>query len=217
MDQIRKSTENNRWPGTIVSLSLLVSIFLIIGCAPKKVVNSKSDAPKTVAANSGQARDLEMPQPSAVGKSGLEPGKNTGSQNTLPADTAQGAGKNSNVGLKAAALARKQLGKQYQWGAEGPDKFDCSGLALYVYKELGYQLPHSSRSQAKNGKAVSRKEMRPGDLVFFCTSGKVINHVGIYVGDNKFIHAPRKHKPVSVGDLNNAWWRQRLKAIRRVG
>jgi cell wall-associated NlpC family hydrolase len=212
MDRLRSSRKIYQWP---IALMLLL---VVLGCTPKRVMETNPATSKPVIARNDQEQDLEIPFPRTLGRAGLEPGKNAGSVKPSPATVAgkNSAGKSSGVGVKAAALAKKQLGKQYQWGAEGPDKFDCSGLAVFVYKKLGYQLPRNSRAQAKNGKAVSRKDLQPGDLLFFVTSGKTINHVGIYVGGNKFVHAPRKHKPVSTGDLNNSWWSQRLKAIRRL-
>lgn len=121
-----------------------------------------------------------------------------------------------NLGLQAAALAREQMGKQYQWGATGPDRFDCSGLTYYVFGQLGVQLPRVSSVQATVGEAIGRSELQPGDLVFFCTSGARINHVGIYLGQGEFVHAPRRHMPVRIDSLKDAWWRQRFRLARRL-
>ncbi len=120
------------------------------------------------------------------------------------------------LGLQAAALARKQLGKQYQWGASGPDRFDCSGLTQYVFGSLGVDLPRVSREQAQVGQKIGRSELQPGDLVFFNTSGSSINHVGVYLKNGEFIHAPRKHMPVRTDSLNDSWWRQRFRLARRL-
>ncbi len=109
------------------------------------------------------------------------------------------------------------MGKPYQWGAAGPDKFDCSGLVQYVYSNLGVSLPRVSRQQASAGVHVDRADLQPGDLVFFVLSGSRIDHVGIYLGHGQFIHAPRRYSPVRTDSLNNSWWRQRFKGGRRVG
>ncbi|MBU2502062.1 C40 family peptidase [bacterium] len=120
------------------------------------------------------------------------------------------------LGIEAASLARQQLGKQYQWGAAGPDRFDCSGLVHYVYSNLGIDLPRTSHRQAAVGEPVPRRELQPGDLLFFALNGSGIDHVGIYLGKQKFIHAPRRHQPVRTDSLNDTWWRRRLKEARRI-
>ncbi len=205
--------------GLLILVALFAVFSLVAGCSPKKVIKTNPGAAKTVAMSLDQEEDFLLPLPTPKGKSGVAPGKNAKPSKGSPtsAKSKSVPGNSSAVGLKAAALAKKQLGKQYKWGAEGPDRFDCSGLALFVYKNVGIQLPRNSSVQAKAGKEVTRKELQPGDLLFFALTGKSINHVGIYVGGNKFVHAPKKYNPVRTDSLNNSWWRQRLKSIRRVG
>ena len=95
-------------------------------------------------------------------------------------------------------LAHKQLGKPYVWGAEGPNSFDCSGLIYYVYKNAAsITLPRTSSDQYSAGVAVSRSNLKAGDLIFSSTDGTGnITHVAIYVGDGQMIHAPRNGKNV---------------------
>ena len=116
-------------------------------------------------------------------------------------------------------LAKKKLGKRYVWGAAGQkNTFDCSGFTKYVYEKNGIKIPRTSLRQSKFGKPVSIKELRKGDLVFFDTSKKrkgYVNHVGIYIGDNKFIHASSAKKKVVITSLNKAFYRQRFKGARR--
>jgi cell wall-associated NlpC family hydrolase len=95
----------------------------------------------------------------------------------------------------AVAEAYRQLGKPYEWGATGPDTFDCSGLTMWVWAKAGVSLPHHSGSQYNEGTHVSRDELRPGDLVFF---GSPIHHVGIYVGNGNMINAPETGDVVKV-------------------
>jgi cell wall-associated NlpC family hydrolase len=137
-------------------------------------------------------------------------------QATPPGSPARPPVTGSELGLAAVALAKEQMGKPYQWGAEGPDKFDCSGLVMYVYDNLGVKLPRVSGQQAYAGVHVDRQELEPGDLVFFKINGSRIDHVGIYVGHSDFIHAPRKHIPVRTDSLNNSYWRRRFKGGRRL-
>ncbi|WP_430537973.1 MULTISPECIES: C40 family peptidase [Lysobacteraceae] len=115
---------------------------------------------------------------------------------------------------KALAL----LGTPYRWGGTDPNKgFDCSGLVGYVFRNaLGIELPRVSRDMAKNGELVTdRAKLVAGDLVFFGRKGRV-NHVGIYLGDGRFVHAPRTGKDVTVSSLEEGYWSGRFVQARRV-
>jgi cell wall-associated NlpC family hydrolase len=90
--------------------------------------------------------------------------------------------------------ARSRLGLPYVWAAAGPRSFDCSGLMMWCYRQIGISLPHSSRAQINVGQRVSRANLQPGDLVFF---GSPIHHVGMYVGGGMMIHAPHSGSVVS--------------------
>ena len=96
--------------------------------------------------------------------------------------------------------ASKFLGTPYAWGANGTEYFDCSGFTKYVYANFGVRLPRVSRDQAKTGTYVSRGDLQPGDLVFF---GSPTHHVGIYVGNDSYIHAPRTGDVVRISSLSS--------------
>ena len=115
-------------------------------------------------------------------------------------------------------LAHKQIGKPYVWGAEGPNSFDCSGLTYYVYKNAaGITLPRSSTAQYGAGKAVSKSNLQPGDLIFSSTDGTGnITHVAIYVGDGQMIHAPRSGKNVEKVSMNTSYWNKAYVGARRI-
>lgn len=97
-------------------------------------------------------------------------------------------------------IAKRYLGAPYRWGASGPDAFDCSGFTMFVYRQVGVSLPHSSRAQYGVGEKVPRGSLQPGDLVFF---GSPIHHVGIYVGGGQYIHAPRTGDVVRITSLSS--------------
>jgi len=99
----------------------------------------------------------------------------------------------------AVNTALAQVGDAYAWGAGGPDAFDCSGLMQYAYSAAGVSLPHSSSSQSRLGTAVSRDQLRPGDLVFFYSP---VSHVGMYIGNGQMVHASTSGKPVMVAGLD---------------
>jgi cell wall-associated NlpC family hydrolase len=116
--------------------------------------------------------------------------------------------------------AKHHLGKRYVWGAVGPSRFDCSGFTSYVCKKNGITIPRTSIMQAKVGKKVSKKNLKAGDLIFFDTSKHhkgYVNHVGIYLGDHKFIHASSAKKKVMISSLDKAFYNNRFKWGRRVG
>ena len=115
-------------------------------------------------------------------------------------------------------LAHKQLGKPYVWGAEGPNSFDCSGLIYYVYKNAAsITLPRTSSDQYSAGVAVSRSNLKAGDLIFSSTDGTGnITHVAIYVGYGQMIHAPRNGKNVEKVSINNSYWNKAYVGARRV-
>jgi cell wall-associated NlpC family hydrolase len=93
------------------------------------------------------------------------------------------------------SVARKYLGARYVWGATGPNTFDCSGFTSYVYRQVGVSIPRVSRDQINAGERVSRKDLAPGDLVFF---GSPIHHVGMYIGGGMMIHAPNSGSYVKI-------------------
>ena len=114
--------------------------------------------------------------------------------------------------------AMEVIGVRYRWDAELPQSgLDGSSFVGYVFKDkLGFLLPRKSTQMSRVGKPVNRDELQPGDLVFFNTMRLTFSHVGIYVGDNKFIHSPSKGTAVRVDDLNSLYWDKRFDGARRL-
>jgi hypothetical protein len=106
--------------------------------------------------------------------------------------------------------AKKYIGVDYHYSQSNESGFDCSGYVKYVYGNFGYTLPRSSFDQYKQSRHVKAVEAQPGDLVFFITKGKKISHVGIYLGNNEFIHSPSKGKSVSISSLNEVYYNKHL-------
>lgn len=110
-------------------------------------------------------------------------------------------------GADIVSQAAKELGDPYVFGAEGPTSFDCSGLVEYVFHKFGIKTPRVASDQAHFGQAIARKDLRPGDLIFFnFHGGDAAGHVGIYAGDNKMIHAPHTGTVVKKVTLSSYYW-----------
>jgi len=108
-------------------------------------------------------------------------------------------------------IAKSMLGTKYRYGGNSPKTgFDCSGLIYFSYLQVGITVPRTSSAQYKASKPVSKNSIRRGDLLFFRIHRSKISHVGIYLGKNRFIHAPSSGKKVSIGELDSPYWRKRF-------
>ncbi|WP_448607897.1 C40 family peptidase [Geodermatophilus sp. URMC 60] len=116
----------------------------------------------------------------------------------------------SGAAQSAVDTALAQVGDAYVWGAGGPDAFDCSGLTQYAYAAAGISLPHSSRMQATLGRAVSRAELQPGDLIFYYSP---VSHVSMYIGNGQMVHASTSGQPVKVVSVDSMGG---ITAVRRI-
>ena len=131
----------------------------------------------------------------------------------------------SSIGEEAAALALSFLGVPYVYGGASPSGFDCSGLTLYVFKQFGYTLSHSASAQWHNsGVYVERSDLQPGDLVMFNdparNAGKACSHIGIYIGNNEFVHASSSSsggKYVRISSLSESYYNKYYKGAKRIG
>lgn len=131
----------------------------------------------------------------------------------------QSVGKNvRDTASDLVSTAMGFIGVPYRYGGNSEDTgFDCSGLVRATFeKTLGKILPRRAAEQAAATQTISRDELRPGDLVFFNTMQRAFSHVGIYVGDGKFIHAPRTGANVRVESMNGSYWASRFNGARRV-
>lgn len=109
-------------------------------------------------------------------------------------------------------------GIKYKYGGNSPESgFDCSGFVRYVYQQAAnLSLPHGARAISQIGKRVPKHELQPGDLVFFNTLKSAFSHVGIYLGNNRFIHAPSSGGGVRIEDMQDQYWEQRFNGAQRI-
>lgn len=166
-----------------------------------------------------QAQDFEVTfddaPPASVKHEKINDQPKEQQQNTTSVDTAtfyyeKQSNKADTIRLSIVEKAREYLGVSYRYGRSDEQGFDCSGYVRFVYSKFGFTLPHSSSEQYKQSRHIKNRKALPGDLVFFQTRGKPIGHVGIYLGDNSFIHSPSRGKQVCIESLNSAYYKSRL-------
>ncbi|MEK5024976.1 C40 family peptidase [Paenibacillus sp. FSL M7-1046] len=109
----------------------------------------------------------------------------------------------------------KAIGSKYVSGGVSTNGFDCSGFTMYVFDKIGINLPHQSGSQYQMGTAISRDDLRAGDLVFYNTSGKGVSHVGVYVGEGKFAHASSS-RGVTISTMSDSYYVNRYVGAKRI-
>jgi cell wall-associated NlpC family hydrolase len=117
---------------------------------------------------------------------------------------------------RAASSALKMVGKPYRYGGSSPAGFDCSGLVQYSYKQAGVSLPRSTDDLLRTSTPLRGMNLRRGDLLFFDQEGKKKSHVGIYLGDGRFVHAPSSGKSVRTDRLDSPYWKKHLAEARRI-
>jgi cell wall-associated NlpC family hydrolase len=110
-------------------------------------------------------------------------------------------------GERLVQIAAGLIGTPYKFGGDTPRGFDCSGLVFYSFDRLGIEVPRTAADQRRAAQGVKREALSPGDLVFFRTSARKVDHVGIYAGKGKFIHAPRSGQVVSYAYLDDPYYR----------
>ncbi len=159
------------------------------------LVAGQGCAPKRVVRQQGETAAPTAPGPAALGPA-------------IGAEAARGAA--------AARLAREMVGVAYRSGGSTPaGGFDCSGFTRWVYRLQDVTLPRSAREQFASGRRVGREGVSPGDLVFFARDRRTVSHVGIWVGEGRFVHAPRPGRVVRIESIGDSWWASRYMGARR--
>jgi len=132
-----------------------------------------------------------------------------------PWDGNGGATQFRNRGDALANYALTLRGIRYRFGGATPDGFDCSGLVFYAHRHFGLDVPRTSREQSEEAESIKRRKLQPGDLVFFRIDSGKVNHVGIYIGHGRFVHAPGAGKPVTVNSLDDQYYAEAFSSAGR--
>jgi murein DD-endopeptidase len=119
-------------------------------------------------------------------------------------------------GELAVKTALDMIGRPYKYQGESPEGFDCSGLVRYSYRAVGLDLPHQTRALMRRAHVVSTRELLQGDLLFFVENGRKYSHVGIYAGDDLFVHAASTGKTVRIDSLLDPYWKEHFLDARRL-
>ncbi|WP_137939690.1 C40 family peptidase [Chitinivorax sp. B] len=186
------------WGGKGLAYGLL-AILLISGCASTPSETSRKSGGQAAASQrKAVPRDVKVApkgQPSAA------------ERDSILSPQAQ------EVVLYALGL----LNIDYRFGGKNPESgLDCSGMVSYVFEEaVGIRLPHNAAQIARGGREVERDQLLPGDLVFFNTQNRSYSHVGIYIGENRFVHAPSTNGQIKVSSMSNKYFASRYEAARR--
>ncbi|MBB5019798.1 cell wall-associated NlpC family hydrolase [Chitinivorax tropicus] len=185
------------------SLPILLALFFGALIMP---VHAEPTSEPSAATSASASAETGKPKPK------LETSKSAdGSNAAKPAATDI---KTQDLVLQALAL----MGVTYKFGGKSPETgLDCSGLVRYVFgKSLQMALPHNAMAISKLGENIDQEELKPGDLVFFNTLKRKFSHVGIYLGDDRFIHAPSSGGGVQVVNIKEKYWRERFNGARRL-
>ena len=129
----------------------------------------------------------------------VEAGQDEQTESKSTENTSSSSAENNSKAEKALSFCKSKLGTPYQWGGTGP-RYDCSGLMLKAYESVGIKLPRTSKQQSTYGKSVSKSSLQIGDLVFF---GSPVHHVGMYCGNNQYIHSPKTGDVVKISSLSS--------------
>ncbi|GAB7026281.1 NlpC/P60 family protein [Geotalea toluenoxydans] len=182
----------------------------------EKVIGSYFIAPPQLDGKKSREVGIEKaPQPSLKKLTPVVP-KKSREERAGEAETPDHAKAHGDMGAIAARTAERFVGIPYRWGGDTVvDGMDCSGFARAVYNLCGVNIPRSSREQFKVGDNISKADLKDGDLVFFGNSEAEINHVGIYIGDGRFVHAPRRGDDIKISGIEEAYFIKRFIGAKR--
>ena len=186
----------------VITLTVLSSVVLFIsGCSQLPRDNSTQRTKAYAYRNPHPRYQPQTPAPQTNKKTII-----TYQNPSPPADTPL----NSPAREQMVSIIKNTLGTPYKWGGNNPQRgFDCSGLMQYVHKNAGLIIPRTTAKQRDNSYTINYNQLQPGDMLFFKINRKT-NHVGMYIGNRKFIHAPSTGKKVTIATMDSSYWHKRF-------
>jgi len=182
--------------------AMVLPLMLLLGaCSTTPRITPQTTSPREPTSASVETHHTREPIVDAAENSRTETPSSLNSDTITSASDIEQA-----LGEEAALRAIALVGKPYRYGGVDLKGFDCSGLVFYIYKELGIEAPRSALEQHQRALPVTREELLPGDLVFFQINRRRISHVGIYIGDNRFVHAPQTGKYIELRNLDEPYY-----------
>ena len=200
-----------------IALMVLALSTMFTGALAKSYVVQPGDTLYSVARTSGISLSQLMVLNKGI-STNLKPGQSlTVPEYARQTKTTKQISQRSTGSGNVVQAAYRNLGARYVYGASRPGAFDCSGFTMYVMRQFGVSLPHSSSAQSRMGRSVSRSNLQAGDLVFFSRGTRgVVGHVGIYIGNGRMIHASTPSTGVVVSSINERYFAARYLGARRV-
>lgn len=194
-------------------LSLVAGVWVSLACTQTAWAQAKPAESKPAAVALVQSTSLN-----STAKPAETPSEPAGFLSSVVNTTTSVAGDVANKTGDLVLNALNLIGVRYRYGGNTPDSgLDCSGFVRYVFNDtFGFLLPRRAAEMSQSGAKVAQTDLKPGDLVFFNTMRRTFSHVGIYVGDNKFVHAPRTGQSIRVDDMRTTYWATRYEGARRV-
>ena len=166
----------------------------LVTATPVAVAAAPVVAPAVVVPAAPAARPAPAPAPQVAAAAHRAPSAPPASLHLAAVSPPAVAAPALPAAARAVQTALKELGRPYRYGALGPSTFDCSGLTKFAYSAAGISLPHSAAAQYQSGRRVNRNQLQPGDLIFW----RGLDHVGLYIGNGKMVHAPRTGEVVTI-------------------
>jgi len=189
----------------VITLTILSSVILFInGCSQLP----RDDAGQRTKSYAYHRKPQPQYQPQVTQQQ--QEDQVLSSQDSLPQTPADPLNSPVPARNKMIGIIKSTLGTPYKWGGSNPQRgFDCSGLMSYVHKNAGLKIPRTAAMQRDNSRTIDYNQLQPGDMLFFKINSKT-NHVGMYIGDRKFIHAPSSGKTVTIASMDSSYWYKRF-------
>ncbi len=190
----------------VITLTILTSTILFINGCTQLAKENSGQRTKSYAYRTPKPQEYTKYQPQLK----QQQKNHVQTSQSAPLEANYPLSAHSSVRNKMVGIIKTTLGVPYKWGGNNPQYgFDCSGLMSYVHKNAGIKIPRTTAKQRDNSHTLDYNQLQPGDMLFFKINSKT-NHVGMYIGERKFIHAPSSGKTVTIATMDSSYWYKRF-------